>query len=388
MTMKLSSYFITRKQPFFFAVFLAILPMFLSNLSGPILSFYATRSNFPIPVFAYYYIWFEPTSWNRAKIDYPMLGRYASDDIKVMEEHIRWAKHAGIQGFIVSWKSTEKLNWRLEQLIKACEKEDFQLMVVYQGLTFERNPLPIEKVSSDLDFFIKFYASSEAFGPFDKPVIIWNGTWEYSREEIDAVTKSRRGSINILAGEKSEQAYLRVADLVDGNAYYWSSGNPKTFPGYQEKLESMGAAVHKQGGIWIPSAAPGFDGRLVGGTRVVERQDGEMLRMQFTAAMNSTPDLIGLISWNEFSENTHIEPSETFGTKYLEVLGELLKMPELDLPDFDTSDLDPLEPYSEPVRVNTQNEQLILGIGYDRIGAIAVLFVLVFASSLILLLRR
>ena len=48
----------------------------------------AKRSNItsqqPIPLLAYYYIWFDPGSWNRAKVDYPLLGRYSSDDKKVM----------------------------------------------------------------------------------------------------------------------------------------------------------------------------------------------------------------------------------------------------------------------------------------------------------------
>ena len=67
----------------------------------------------PDPLFAYYYIWFNPTSWNRAKIDYPLLGRYSSDERDVMRQHIEWAKQAGIDGFIVSWKSTPALNRRL-----------------------------------------------------------------------------------------------------------------------------------------------------------------------------------------------------------------------------------------------------------------------------------
>jgi len=63
-------------------------------------------------------------------------------------------------------------------------------------------------------------------------------------------------------------------------------------------------------------------------------------------------------------------------------------MPALPLPDFDTSDLDPVEPISEPVKVNPQGQQLILYIGYHRIGVIAILLVLIFASSVIILLRR
>src|SRR5215470_3642156 len=46
----------------------------------------------PIPFFAYYYIWFDVTSWGRAKKDYPLLGRYSSDDAQIMRQHIQWAK--------------------------------------------------------------------------------------------------------------------------------------------------------------------------------------------------------------------------------------------------------------------------------------------------------
>jgi hypothetical protein len=71
----------------------------------------AVESN-PIPVLAYYYIWFDTQSWDRAKTDYPILGRYSSSSVDVMRQHIKWAKEAGITGF-VSWKSTDKLNERL-----------------------------------------------------------------------------------------------------------------------------------------------------------------------------------------------------------------------------------------------------------------------------------
>ena len=43
----------------------------------------------PIPMFAYYYIWFNPSSWDRAKRDYPLLGRYSSDEERIMRTHVR-----------------------------------------------------------------------------------------------------------------------------------------------------------------------------------------------------------------------------------------------------------------------------------------------------------
>ncbi|HEX2994708.1 MAG TPA: endo-1,3-alpha-glucanase family glycosylhydrolase [Anaerolineales bacterium] len=292
----------------------------------------------PIPVLAYYYIWFDVKSWDRAKTDYPLLGRYSSSDIEVMRQHVKWAKAAGIKGFIVSWKSTERLNQRLEQLIQVANEEDFKLAIIYQGLDFDRNPLPSKQVDADLSYFIDHYADNQAFSIFEKPLVIWSGTWEFSREEVDSVVLGKRDHLLILASERNLKGYSRLADLVDGNAYYWSSVNPDTFPGYPEKLQSMSKAVHANGGLWIAPAAPGFDARLIGGTTVVDRKDGTMLQIQYNVAMQSSPDAIGLISWNEFSENSHIEPSENYGDRYLKVLADIRHVPAPVIPDFDSSE--------------------------------------------------
>ncbi len=274
----------------------------------------------PVPIMAYYYIWYDEDSWDRAKTDYSVLGRYSSDDRSVMEQHVRWAKEAGIGGFIVSWKSTPVLDRRLEQLLAVAAANDFSIWVIYQGLDFYRKPLPIGRVNRDLKHFINAYADHPALRMYDRPVVIWSGTWEFSAKDVATVSKRYRDQVYLLASERNVRGYLRLAKFVDGNAYYWSSVNPDTYPGYQEKLDEMGGAVHEHGGIWVAPAAPGFDARLIGGTTVVERKGGETLRRQLNAAVRSSPDVVGLISWNEFSENSHIEPGETYGKRALELL--------------------------------------------------------------------
>lgn len=291
----------------------------------------------PIPVMAYYYIWFQPDSWDRAKKDYPTLGRYASDDREVMEQHIRWAKDAGIDGFIVSWKSTFQLDSRLEQLMDVAAAQDFQLWIIYQGLDFDRNPLPVGRIDSDLAYFIERYADHPAFDMLDKPVVIWSGTWKFSAQDVAMVSNQVRDQIYLLATERNMDGYLRLRSAVDGNAYYWASVNPDTFPGYQAKLDAMGAAVHEDGGLWIAPAAPGFDATMLGGRTIVERKDGETLRREMDTAIRSSPDAVGLISWNEFSENTHIEPSQQYGSRYLEVLADIQQGEAPRILDFDSS---------------------------------------------------
>ena len=275
------------------------------------------------PMFAYYYIWFDATSWERAKTDQPTLGNYSSDLDSVMRQHIVWAKQAGIDGFIVSWKSTQVLNPRLATLAQIAQEENFKLAVMYQGLDFYRNPLPPARVATDLRYFADEYASLPAFDLYEKPLVVWSGTWEFSPEEVQRVTGAVRDDLLVFATEKMPEDYERIAEHVDGEAYYWSSVNPDTYPDYPAKLFAMSQAVDRRGDRWIAPVAPGFDARLIGGTTVVPRQGGEMLRRQYAAAVASSPDMVGLISWNEFSENTHVEPSENFGMRYLDVLTDL-----------------------------------------------------------------
>jgi hypothetical protein len=327
----------------------------------------------PLPVLAYYYIWYNSNSWDRAKTDIPLLGTYTSDDLAVMRQHIREAKAAGITGFIVSWKSTDELNRRLKQLADVAQQENFKLAIIYQGLDFNRDPLPASTVASDLDYFIQHFASMPAFQLFSKPMVIWSGTWQFTTQQVQQVTTGRRTDLLILASERNLAGYTRLANLVDGDAYYWSSVNPATYPGYQAKLDQMSQAIHNNQGLWIAPAAPGFDARLIGGTMVVDRNDGDTFRIQINTAIASNPDALGITSWNEFSENSYIEPSQNYGTEYLNLLKSILATPAPQVVEFDSSIAD--RTYTEV-------------IPWSRFVALGGLSVLVVISSIVILRHR
>ncbi len=281
----------------------------------------------PIPILAYYYIWFDPSSWDKNKIDTPLLGKYSSGDPAVIRQHIEWAKAAGITGFLVSWKNTPTLDQRLDTVVKIAQSENFKLGIVYESLDYQRNPIPVATVASDLDYFIAHYAGNPVFNIFGKPLYIWAGTWKFSTADIAGVAQGagRRDKVLFLASDRDVAGVQRLKGLIDGDAYYFSSVNPGTFSSYQGKLSAMSQAVHAQGGLWIAPAAPGFDARLIGGTTVVDRNNGQTLRTEMNVAWQSSPDAVGLISWNEFSENSYVEPSVKYGKQYLDILTSIDK---------------------------------------------------------------
>jgi hypothetical protein len=315
----------------------AVLVVVLLSAAGARAAAAAPTPN-PQPMLAYYYIWYDTSSWRRAKTDYPLLGRYSSDNVRVLRQHVRWAKQAGISGFIVSWKSTRTLDRRLAKLVAVARSENFKLAIIYQGLNFVRNPLPAQRVAHDLRWFARRYRHNPVFDVFGKPLVIWSGTWKFSPHAVATATASVRDSLLVLASEKNVRGYERLADSVDGDAYYWSSVNPDTYPAYQEKLDEMARAIHRRQGLWIAPAAPGFDARKLGGARVVSRNDGDTLRRELDAAVQSSPDAIGLISWNEFSENSHVEPSDRYGQRYLGILKDVRGTQFSARTDLDSSD--------------------------------------------------
>ncbi len=184
------------------------------------------------------------------------------------------------------------------------------------------------QVWHDLEQFADAYGDDpvfQLFGP--RPVVAISGTWLYSEDELRAMTAPVASRLRLLGTEKSVAGYERVAPELQGNLYYWSSADPEETPHYRDKLKEMSDAVHARCGLWVAPVAPGFDARDVGGRSVVDRRDGDTLRASWEASMASSPDAVGVISWNEYSENTHIEPSTAFRTRYLDVLGELTGAP-------------------------------------------------------------
>lgn len=276
------------------------------------------------PVLAHFYIWFTASSWNRAKVDYPAVGRYSSDQVSVMRKQVAQAKAAGIDGFIVSWKSTDVLNSRLRALRDVAAQSGFKLAITYQAQDFNRNPLPAAQVRDDLQTLANTYADDPVFHVLgDRPVVAISGTWHYSLDELRSITEPVASRLTVLATAKNVADYQRVAPAVNGELYYWSSADPEKTPHYQDKLLQMANAVHAECGIWVAPVAPGFDARQLGGKGVVDRRNGETFRRSWEAALATVPDMIGIISWNEWSENTYIEPSVDLGARDLQVLGDL-----------------------------------------------------------------
>ncbi len=283
-----------------------------------------TGSSEPVPVYAYFYQWFTTSSWNRAKKDLPLAGKYSSDDPHVLRQQVEQARSAGIDGFLTSWKSTPTLNRRLDLLIAVAHSEHLDLGVVYEALDFNRHPLPIPTVEHDMVYLVTTRGAGLTSAYYGRPVVIWTGTDQYSTADVQSVRAALGDRAYLLAASKTAAGYERIANYVDGEAYYWSSADPGS-PATLAKLTAMSRAVHAHHGLWIAPASSGFDGSSLGGTRVIARDNGRTLIHSLDNAFATSPDGVGVISWNEWSENTYIEPGHKYGDQELVALRNYLR---------------------------------------------------------------
>jgi hypothetical protein len=287
----------------------------------------AARAAAGMPVFAYYYIWINGAYWSRGMLDRPVRpfpGDYSSDNPAVIRWQVRQAKAAGITGLIVCWRNTPAFRTILSLVEQAANQAGLRLAMQYESLNASGRPVPVAQVAAGYRYFAATYARNRVWYRIGgKPLTMWYGTRLFSRAAVAAVTGPVRRRILVLSTGNNVAEFDRLAAYTDGDAYYWSSVNPALDLFYPAKLAAMGSAVHHAHKIWLAPFAPGFNDTLVGGHRVVPRNNGATLRTEFAAALASRPDVLGLISWNEWAENTYVEPSLKYGHFYLKVLTRL-----------------------------------------------------------------
>ena len=64
-------------------------------------------------VLAFYYAWFDLTTWQKPLSDYP-LSPYHSADVTVIEQHVLHAREAGIDALVQAWYGPERKNNQTE----------------------------------------------------------------------------------------------------------------------------------------------------------------------------------------------------------------------------------------------------------------------------------
>jgi hypothetical protein len=273
---------------------------------------------------ALYYPWYSLDNWvNSATLRDTPLTPYASNDPTALARQIDQAQSAGINGFSVSWigpGSDSDNNTRL--LLTEAAQKGFRIGFFLEttGGNLAQDP---SKAVDWLSYIAAQYSDDPAVLAVDgKPVVtpwltntIPVATWATIRAGVRA-----RGKDVWLVQDCQDMDYL---DVFDGVRY---SGG---ITGLGEKVRYYSVlADHPAAKLWISTAMPGFDERLLSdrgpNPRYIDRQDGAYFRGQLDAVFANFPQWVIVDTWNEWYENTYIEPSVNYGRQYLDIAGGYL----------------------------------------------------------------
>ncbi|MFZ5878765.1 MAG: endo-1,3-alpha-glucanase family glycosylhydrolase, partial [Chloroflexota bacterium] len=287
----------------------------------------------PKMLWAFYYPWI---AWDQdaSCTDHPSIPYdYNDDGVRTSEtfaKQIEQAQSAGIDGFIVSWVDDETLNQNLSLLLDAAQEKGF-FIAIYLESTPDPNDRTVhpEIITDWLAYAIPEFGDHPAYMQLNgKPlIVVYNSsaapleTWQTIFADLDT-----RGDFASYIGMSYT---LTDLSLFDGLHQYAIIGIPDLLSVYQSV--SRGVRYYsllsdtEQQKIFVATVQPGFDDcpyHPPTTDLLMERNNGDYYRSTFEAAIQSNPDWIIITSWNEFGETTHIEPSDFFGTQYLEITRE------------------------------------------------------------------
>ncbi len=318
------------------------------NQNQPVNSAVA-RHDTPKMVWAIYYPWYrgDDGGWGGWKdpmyTDHP-LDHYSVASRESVENQIRLAQSAGIDGFIVSFSGRgEPALSGIKRLLEVSAETGFKIALMIEGADFSGLTSGDDVAAAQriviVDFIrdgITWFGSHPAYMQVNgKPLLFLFGSnltppeiWRQIFDEVKV-----KGVDATYWGQGYNAANF---DLFDGVFEYGAPEDADWSAQYQSIEETLTYRSLLEPDLakkyWAASVMPGFDNTpLVTWFKgswplgITPREDGNYYRATLEHAVQSGADWIVITSWNEYQENTHIEPSENFGDLYLTITAEYVK---------------------------------------------------------------
>jgi hypothetical protein len=264
--------------------------------------------------------------------DYPLMGAYNSKLPDAAAMHIEEAKAGGITAFWVNWWGLDEnitTTPALLNMMGRAAEQDFKIAVVVDLYVPEFNR-DLARLEDSLRWVVESLTQHPAYLHYQgKPLIAFafpsaanfsTAEWLGLRNAVDPDHRTWWVSEGL-------SACCLYGGAMDGMYAFnmaWASGNADFYLAERDLVYNNG------GSIYIPSVSPGWDEDLIAAetnrpnpTSPRLRAEGQFLLNAWNAAMTTESDAVIVVSWNEFPENSHIEPSQLYSTQSLFILRQL-----------------------------------------------------------------
>ena len=297
----------------------------------------------------YYYPWyyndFHGKQYLREKLvppQTPELGEYNDRDENVISQHIIWSFFAGVDLWVVSWwgpNSREDITVR-NHILTNPNLNDLKIAVFYETEGRTNGFSAYANVLSDIEFIADNYFNHPNYLKIDgKPVLFIYLTRVLS---LRGTLGSTIGTIRSAAAGKGYQLFIigdqiwgsppsATADiaLLDGITNYDVYGNmgASMYAGqtsvntYYDKQAEWKALAQSSNVGFIPGVVPGFNDKGVRNVAshiplsrklTASSEYGSLFRTMLQKAKQFVDKRVGrmimITSWNEWHEDTQIEP--------------------------------------------------------------------------------
>ncbi|MCL5957997.1 MAG: glycoside hydrolase family 99-like domain-containing protein [Chloroflexi bacterium] len=284
-------------------------------------------------VLAFYFPWYRDFDWTSGKMGDQPVSAYLSADQGTIRRQINEASASGIDGFISSWWGPgDPTDANFDTLLNLSVGQDFRSTIYFEIHSWQFGSQ--DKVVNALRYVADKYANRPTFFHYrGRPVLFfWDvkavptnpgqspqDAWASIRSQVDPNRSM------LWSAETTDLSYLSVFDGIHlFSAATWSDNLSSTDRSFRAKIDDYNAQ-NRTSKIWAAGVAPGYDDTHLGrpGSYAVPRRDGSYYQESFGAAIVSSPEWITISSYNEWFEGTQIEPSQSYGSKYLDLTKSL-----------------------------------------------------------------
>ncbi|MEM6332052.1 MAG: endo-1,3-alpha-glucanase family glycosylhydrolase [Planctomycetota bacterium] len=275
-----------------------------------------------------------------ATAHYPLIGPYSSHDREVFRYHLQTAKAVGVDALLVLWygPGSEDADVHLPMMLEEAHAAGMRIALCYEekiNWPPYRHPASRQEIVQafvdDLQYILDRYASHPAYlRTNDRPFIAQFNYW--GEDEFGP---------RFFTPSEFEQAFAQLSEPIYycrqnidrpemhppiESAYMWIKPDPQWVHDYTV-FAGRAEALYREGRLdfFMGFVSPGFDDTGVSGwgsgqPRILPRQGLDVLNQTMALSTIGNPELIQLVTWNDWQEGTAIEPSREHGFAYLDAI--------------------------------------------------------------------
>jgi glycosyltransferase involved in cell wall biosynthesis len=300
---------------------------------------------------AQYYCWYGngigSHHWNDTThaggvTDMPRLGYYASSSCSTIEGHWKLFDQMGLDFVVLNLHVDRNGTNAYEQaaarsIFSVVDGLDTNVRLAVQLCPYDCTR---EQLAEAVEIIRESFVTRRSYFHYDgEPVLFyfWTGLQDGNKPWINFVDDSTQGFLRIASSLRMYSAKEERSHSF-GLFHGWSLFSPLELsaPNNWERIWSQAYANSGAGtrNLKIISVSPGYDdrhlrdpNRKTNPHRSIDRQQGATFRrmVSFAYSVQEPPDMVIVSTFNEYHENTHIEPSRNHGSLYLNMTQEFVQ---------------------------------------------------------------